>query len=844
MSKHLIGFFLLLSFLVSSVSFAGYSGHVTINVPMFSFNANDFLTPEGNPVTLMSGITSLRTFAVDFSEEKDPVTNAHAYVTDAKLYEFIDFTNTHQLNVIWVLNVTSVTFADELEVLQKAVVHGIQIAKFEFGGEFYLPKYFNGDLDNKKVVEQIRMDGENNDYLDLLDVWVPGLNEHFPLNQYEYVLICASHGFTGNERDLYRAEWNSKVFNWVESKPLIKGKMSYSFHLYGGEKPALYADDEEDVIELNEASFDFMDTKPVKMPGDLYNNWVVTEFGWYINSWHEADLNDQKAAWDLLASQLNPGDTFGIHTFYESGTGFRSLNIYNSAGLTPVGKSFHEWLSSMEYPDTCDKWSPSIDLRSDDNGPMIRGESRTYTFEVYNNDSQNSTQSCTNQAFTIEFISTDGLTATEISAPIEINSAAQSMISNPLTVTIPASAAQGISSFQVKISRQNDEASFHREVREIYIDTVCVRANPKIALAPVNPSETINPGEKRDFNVYIKNDHSHACGASNFNLSFLTVNNINLVGANSSIFNLEPQEESEFIISVKVPQSMTEAGWQEFSLTLQDYQYSVFSKTVEQGVTVTIPCISSAPTLQVTPGGTVNLAPGQTQEYQLNIQSNDSGQCASGTYQINYQSLDGLLSNGQTEIVATINLEAGASNVINLNVKAPNSIQENTQKSFKVKITKVGSPSLNDVKIMNVQINVPCVRRSPIISVVPAETEPVNIGGSRAYNISIENRDSLSCGQDNFHTTFSSVDGLTSNIPGDTIEVPLPPAGGQVSSAINISIPETSTTGSKAFQLVFERDGDVNLERIFEKSIYANTQDEEEESSTDYASPRLDGFVP
>ena len=164
------------------------------------------------------------------------------------------------------------------------------------------------------------------------------------LEDYEYVLVCASHGYTGTLRDDYRLEWNQKVFAWVQAHPAYAGKVSYSFHLYGGEKPELYDPSEEYVADtLTDTSFDFMDEKPAKQPGDLWNNWVVTEYGWYTNSNLHVDLDAQKNAWSLLESELAPDDVFGIHTLQESVRFFRSLTLYNQDGITPVGVAFDEW---------------------------------------------------------------------------------------------------------------------------------------------------------------------------------------------------------------------------------------------------------------------------------------------------------------------------------------------------------------------------------------------------------------------------------------------------------------------------------------------------------------------
>jgi hypothetical protein len=434
--------------------------HVTVNTPMFSFETSSI------PAGMMAGVASLRTFGVDFSKKKN-ADNTHQYVDQSKLMEFIAFTQAHKLEVIWVLNVSSLTLQRELDFVDQAVSRGLNITKFEFGGEFYLSKYFLGELSNKKVVEQIRMDGNNRDYLDLLEQWVPALaSRGYSMEKYEYVLICASHGYSGTQRDLYRREWNQKVFGWVQANPLLAGNVSYSFHLYGGEKPELYDPKEEDVSEkLTIESFDFMAEKPAKKPGDLWNNWIVTEYGWYINSWLEADLQKQKASWGLLESVLAKSDVFGIHTLNDSTTNFSSLALYNRNGITPVGVAFDEWLNKKSPAKLCKRWNPNVEIKSAYKGESFQGTSINYRLQLFNNDSSQ----CAEESFVVKFDSTDGLTPVGIKTSTTVTLPSQGSQLSFIDVQIPNNSSAGLKKFSISIARASNPADAHLERRAILV---------------------------------------------------------------------------------------------------------------------------------------------------------------------------------------------------------------------------------------------------------------------------------------------------------------------------------------------------------------------------------------
>ncbi|MGB6034705.1 MAG: hypothetical protein WBG42_00455 [Cryomorphaceae bacterium] len=303
-----------------------------VNTRLFEFDSS-LLTPW------IDEITHLRVFGVDFHEGKDSQGN-YQYVSDERMNDFISFTKEKNLKVVWTLNVSSFTLDQEMAYVKEIISKGLNIVAFEYGGEFYLKKYVFGDMKAKGVVETIRMDGENRDYLNLLDLWLPAVTEVYPFGEYEHILITASVTGENNKTTKYRREFNQKVFTYVKNKPEIKGKVSFSYHIYAGAKPSTYSKDEEAIITPEKVDWSFLDKKP---PG---SRWVVTESGYYVTDFSKSQLDQAREFYIKQAKQLNKRGLMGIHTLVTSSTRQNALALYNLNGITPVGEMVQNWLSN------------------------------------------------------------------------------------------------------------------------------------------------------------------------------------------------------------------------------------------------------------------------------------------------------------------------------------------------------------------------------------------------------------------------------------------------------------------------------------------------------------------
>lgn len=304
-----------------------------VNTRLFEFDSS-LLNPW------IDKITHLRSFGVDFSKPKNNE-GLYQYVDDNKMNDYIAFCKSKNLKVVWTLNLSSFTLEQEIAYVKDIISKGLNIVAFEYGGEFYLKKYFIGDLDAKGVVERIRMDGDNRDYLNLLDIWLPAMIEEFPFGKYEHILITASVTGEQNITTEYRKEFNNKVFDYVENKPNLKEKMSFSYHLYAGAKPSTYNEDEE-IIYAENVDWSFLDEKPKD------SRWVVTESGYYVSEFSEGQLNQARNFYEKQSEELDNKDLMGIHTLLIPTSKENPLALYNLNGITPVGLMIQSWLEDSD----------------------------------------------------------------------------------------------------------------------------------------------------------------------------------------------------------------------------------------------------------------------------------------------------------------------------------------------------------------------------------------------------------------------------------------------------------------------------------------------------------------
>ncbi len=282
------------------------------------------------------GIRRVRFFRADFSQPKGP-DNVPTTVDDSEVSDFVDMCQAYDLEVIYTLMVSSVTLASELAYVNRLITEfGMPIVAFEYGGEFYLQKYRLGDLDNPKVIEKIDMTGANEDYLTLLDTWVPAFTSAYP--SLEHIVIGASHGNSGSATDVYRRDhWNDKVFGWLTSNAATYGHLPISFHLYAGNTIQAPDPDEEDIIQPEDLDFTFLHQVPEG------HAWVFTEGNFYVTDNSPYEMSRARAFWQRVWNEMRVRDRFGVFALY-SETG--PLGLFDSNGVKPLGSELRSWLNA------------------------------------------------------------------------------------------------------------------------------------------------------------------------------------------------------------------------------------------------------------------------------------------------------------------------------------------------------------------------------------------------------------------------------------------------------------------------------------------------------------------
>lgn len=266
---------------------------------------------------------------------------------DDKVEDFIRYTNAHHIQVVWTLYMTSRTLDRELAYVQQLMKRGMNITAFEYGGEFYLPKYARADTSKKGVVEKVTPAI----YDRMLKQWLPAFVKLLPFSKGDHIIVGASHGSTDSAADKHRQNWNLAVIMPIEQRyPDDIGKLSWSFHLYMGNKSRRSPTGEERVVA--KPDFAFMHDFPAQM------TIFVTESGYYVRNFSAGELQRAGAFWTSLYRALRPGDVFGIHTLINKGNKPNPLALINRDGrLSPVGQAFQGWLKTLDAKPGKHAWS-------------------------------------------------------------------------------------------------------------------------------------------------------------------------------------------------------------------------------------------------------------------------------------------------------------------------------------------------------------------------------------------------------------------------------------------------------------------------------------------------------
>ena len=185
-------------------------------------------------------------YGADFSTKSLDV-NGNLYRSkQSQVDQFIKLVTDRNLKVIWcpIVSKDGRTMQGEFEFIEYLKSRGVQFHAIQVFGEFYLPKYYSGNIhpNGKGVIEQVRKE----DLPAMLTMWVPAIKERFP--EVEIYITCASHQNGNSRSEKYRKAFTDVILKWAKAKGYDQG---FCFHMYAGNKSQEGGNEEAVYTDIN-----------------------------------------------------------------------------------------------------------------------------------------------------------------------------------------------------------------------------------------------------------------------------------------------------------------------------------------------------------------------------------------------------------------------------------------------------------------------------------------------------------------------------------------------------------------------------------------------------------------
>jgi len=373
----------------------------------------------------------------------------------------------------------------------------------------------------------------------------------------------------------------------------------------------------------------------------------------------------------------------------------------------------------------------------------------------------------------------------------------------------PASGSQGYNSTEIGVQPGK---SFYDPIRKVEFKTIsstggkavvqvtfngnppnepCVRNAATVSVSPM--SVTKKAGEGNSYIVYIKNNDSYGCGASNFQVKYDLPSNFTS-DYGSYTLSVLPGENSPYASPVYAKVS-TPDGTYPISINIKNVttgntQILNPTFTVAGGQTTT--CVSSNPTVSFSPT-TATGKPGDALSYTLSIKNNDNTICAASNYTIAATLPTGFTIDSNN-LTATISPGATYTKVFKITSGATIA-NGNYTIPFAVKNTTLNTTSTPSVVYT---VSAPtCVRGEPAVSFSPT-TASGNPGTALSYTLTLKNNDNTSCAASNYTIAATLPTGFT--IDSNNVTTTVNP-GASYSKVFKVTSSMTSTNGS--YQIPF-----------------------------------------
>ncbi|MCC5950947.1 MAG: S-layer homology domain-containing protein [Acidimicrobiia bacterium] len=246
-------------------------------------------------------------------------------VTQEEIDALVDLQERHGVSVIYMMSIND-TLESQTAFVHRLLDNGLDLVMLEMGNEIYLRKFREGDVGGLGVTRKILAE----DYVELLEEWVPALRAEFGLPIY---VVGASHSGTQSGGDQHRQHWNHVVRAALDADPTLTDGVT--FHRYAGE--GRHAPEDEEEITLGGFGFlEDLGDRPI----------AITESGYRMLEETPENLAAAQVFWDGFVDRLGPADAYGVHVMFgpPGRVGDIGYALFREEGRTPVGDRFDAWL--------------------------------------------------------------------------------------------------------------------------------------------------------------------------------------------------------------------------------------------------------------------------------------------------------------------------------------------------------------------------------------------------------------------------------------------------------------------------------------------------------------------
>jgi len=246
--------------------------------------------------------------------KKHPKRNIH------KIKDLLKMQKSTNSNVIFVLNIISSTFQNQLKLLKNAKKIGIPIKYIELGNEQY--------LSGEKFQYNIKKFPTGKDYAQFVNTWAKKLKKEFPNVKIGIVLL----GRTSNKRQRLR-DWNKLVISNIKEKNYD----AFIYHIYLSfpKNMKLNSDNIDKIVRKR--THDFEKNRVLNPKKEIW----ITEYGVHANSARKTTRVTKKLA-DYIESiaNISMAHILFVHTKKPKHNFFSMISSDRGIALTELGKMF------------------------------------------------------------------------------------------------------------------------------------------------------------------------------------------------------------------------------------------------------------------------------------------------------------------------------------------------------------------------------------------------------------------------------------------------------------------------------------------------------------------------